>query len=371
MTPSRPASDLAAADVSTGGRRIHALDTLRGFALCGILIINIYQQVVFRGAAAGTASQLPEAVQLLFHQRFYPIFSILFGIGFGIFLRRAATRTDRPRLVLARRLGVLLLIGVVHFVVHPGEALTAYALAGLLFLLPLSYLGGRAALVVAVLLLLAGAQVVNGFGPIPGLLALGYALAMLEVPAALERRTGRVAVAFVGLTALSVGWIVLRLRGTEVPFVNLIGGPGGGVSLLPPLAGIATGLAYCCGLLLLLRTPLGPALTAVLAPMGRMALTNYLSATVLFLLAAGPLGIDSTGDLPRIVGLSIGILIVQAVWSTLWLRSFRYGPAEWAWRCLTWWRRAPLVENGEVASARKQDPDHLGEAACRVGSCTG
>ena len=80
-------------DVSTAGPRIHALDTLRGFALCGILIINIYQQVVFRGEAAGSAPKMPEAVQLLFYERFYPIFSILFGIGFGIFLRRAATRT--------------------------------------------------------------------------------------------------------------------------------------------------------------------------------------------------------------------------------------------------------------------------------------
>src|SRR5688572_16647367 len=121
-------------DVSTAGPRIHALDTLRGFALCGILIINVYQQVVFRGEAAGSAPKMPEAVQVLFYERFYPIFSILFGIGFGIFLRRAALRTDRPRVILARRLGWLFLIGLAHFAVHPGEALTAYALAGLIVL---------------------------------------------------------------------------------------------------------------------------------------------------------------------------------------------------------------------------------------------
>ena len=330
-------------DVSTAGPRIHALDTLRGFALCGILIINIYQQVVFRGEAAGSAPKMPEAVQLLFYERFYPIFSILFGIGFGIFLRRAALRTHRPRVILARRLGWLFLIGLAHFAVHPGEALTAYALAGLVVLIPLSFLGGRAALAVAVALLLLGAQLVVGYGPIPGLLALGYALAMLDVPAALERRTGRVAVALVILAAFSLAYVWLR---TDLPFVNVVGGPGGGVSLLPPLAGIATGLAYCCGLLLVLRTPIGPAVSAVLAPMGRMALTNYLSATVLFL-AFGPLlGIDSTDDLPMIVALTVAILLVQAVWSRWWLRSFRYGPAEWAWRCLTWWRRVPIRGSG-------------------------
>lgn len=329
-------------DVSTAGPRIHALDTLRGFALCGILIINIYQQVVFRGEASGIAPKLPEAVQLLFFERFYPIFSILFGIGFGIFLRRAALRTDRPRVVLARRLGWLLLIGALHFVVHPGEALTAYALAGLLVLIPLSFFGGRVAFVVSVVLLVVGSQLIVGYGPIPGLLALGYALAMLDVPAALERRTGRVAVAFVGFGALAAAYIALKVGGADLPEVNFIGGPGGGVSLIPPLAGIVTGLAFCCGLLLLLRTAVGPTLSAVLSPMGRMALTNYLSATVLFLVFGPLLGIDDPADLPAIVGLTTAILVVQAVWSVLWLRSFRYGPAEWAWRCLTWWRRAPI-----------------------------
>jgi uncharacterized protein len=335
-------NEVSGNEVSTAGPRIHWLDTLRGFALCGILIINIYQQVVFRGAAAGHAKQLPTAVQLLFYERSYPIFAILFGMGFGIFLQRAANRTDRPRLVLARRLVILLLIGIAHFLFHPGEALTAYALAGLLILLPVSYLSGRLALLAAVLLLFAGAQLVVGYGPIPGLLTLGYALAMLNVPSAVERHTGRVAALFTVFAVLSVTWIVLDLRDVAVPFVNVIGGPGGGVSLLEPLAGIVTGLAYCFGLLLVLRTPAGPALSAVLSPMGRMALTNYLSATVLFLVLGPPLGIDSIADLPQIIGLTAGILVVQAVWSTLWLRSFRYGPAEWAWRCATWWRRAPI-----------------------------
>ncbi len=332
-------------DVCTAGPRIHALDTLRGFALCGILIINIYQQVVFRGAASGTAAQLPTAVQLLFYERFYPIFSILFGIGFGIFLRRAALRTDRPRIVLARRLMVLLLIGAVHFLFHPGEALTAYAVAGLIVLLPLSYLGGRAALAIALALLFAGAQLVVGYGPIPGLLALGYALAMLDVPAALERRTGRVAIAFALFASLTAVWIILKVRDVELPGVNLIGGPGGGVNLLNPLAEIITGLTYSCGLLLLLRTPLGPAVSAVLSPMGRMALTNYLSATALFLIAGPQLGIDSAADLPAIIGLTIGIIVIQAAWSVLWLQWFRYGPMEWVWRCLTWWRWAPIRQH--------------------------
>lgn len=330
------------AEVSTG-RRIDELDALRGFALCGILIVNIYQQVVFAGAAAGRAGELPLFVQLFFLERFYPIFSILFGVGFGIFLQRAAARTGRPRLVLARRLVVLLAFGVVHFVFHPGEVLTVYAIGGLLVLLPMSYLGGRAALAVAIVLLVVGAQIMPGLGPIPGLLALGFALAALGVPAALGRRSGRVAVGFAVFGTLAAGFVALVLAGVRLPVVNVVGGGlGGSVNLLPAAGAISTALAYICGFLLLLRTPAGPAISAVLAPMGRMALTNYLSATALFLVGGPLLGIDGADDVARVVSLTIGILLVQALWSAVWLRSFRYGPAEWVWRCLTWWRLAPI-----------------------------
>jgi uncharacterized membrane protein YeiB len=76
--------------------------------------------------------------------------------------------------------------------------------------------------------------------------------------------------------------------------------------------------------------------------MGRMALTNYLGATVLFLVLGPLLGIDDVADVPQIVGLTIGILAVQALWSRWWLARFGYGPAEWVWRCATWLQRAPL-----------------------------
>lgn len=37
-----------------------------------------------------------------------------------------------------------------------------------------------------------------------------------------------------------------------------------------------------------------------------------------------------------------GLLAAQAVLSPLWLRRFRYGPVEWLWRCVTWWRWMPI-----------------------------
>lgn len=328
-------------DLSTPGRRISELDVLRGFALCGILVINIVQQLVqVRG---GAARVFPLPVVLVFYERFLAIFALLFGVGFGLFLARAANRTARPRVVLARRLAVLLVIGIVHQFFHQGEALAPYALVGLVVLVPLSFLGPRPCLAVAVVLLLLAPQVEEGYGLLVGLLPLGFALARLGVPEALGRHPRRIAVVLAACGTLALAWAVGLLVGWSPPRVSVIGGGLGGVqSLLPPLAALVTALTYVTAILLLLRTPVGPVMNAVLAPTGRMALTNYLAATVLFLALGPVLGIDSLDDGPAIAGLTVGILAVQIVWSRAWLARFRYGPAEWAWRCLTWWRRAPL-----------------------------
>jgi uncharacterized membrane protein YeiB len=326
---------VAASDVSTPGRRIAELDVLRGFALCGILVVNILQQLV--------GPPFPRAVDLLFVERFLSLFALLFGVGFGLFLERAAARTARPRVVLARRLGVLLLIGIAHQFLQPGEALVPYALVGLVLLLPLSFLPRRACLVVALALLVVAPQVQMAYGLTVALLALGFALARLGLPAALGRSPGRIAAVLAVAGALALAWALARTAGWTPPPVNVLGGGLGGTqSLLPPLAALATATAYAAALLLVLRTPVGGVIGRVLAPMGRMALTNYLTATVLYLVVGPLLGIDAPDDAAAVAGLTVGILLVQAVWSSWWLRSFRYGPVEWVWRCLTWWQVAPL-----------------------------
>ncbi|HSL57968.1 MAG TPA: DUF418 domain-containing protein, partial [Acidimicrobiales bacterium] len=75
---------------------------------------------------------------------------------------------------------------------------------------------------------------------------------------------------------------------------------------------------------------------------GRMALTNYLTQTVLGLTTLGWLLADV--DLTRtLIALWIlGVWALQLWWSTWWLARFRYGPFEWAWRCATYRSWQPL-----------------------------
>lgn len=181
-------SPVQAQGPTTPKRRISALDALRGFALCGIIFINIPQTMQM----FAYAGQLPDVLRVFFLGRFYPIFYLLFGVGFGIFLRSAAKRSTRPRLLLLRRFAALAVLGAVLHLLQPGEVPLPFAITGLVVLLPLSFLPGRALLALAVLLMLAGVLAgVGGLGLLPGLFVLGFALAEMRVPDTLDDRSGQ------------------------------------------------------------------------------------------------------------------------------------------------------------------------------------
>jgi uncharacterized protein len=310
-------------------RRIAALDALRGFALCGIIFINIPQTMDMMQ----DLSRAPEGIRLFVLGRFYPIFYLLFGLGFGIFLRSAMRRTDKPRVPMVRRLLMLGALGGLHHLLQPGEVLLPFAITGLVVLLPLSYAPARVNLVVGVVLTVAGVLVgVGGFGVLPGLFALGFALAQLGFAEALERVSTALVVAAVGCAALAA---VSYFLATSAP--DGLAGRWFGLLFSMSMAG-----TYAALFLLILRTPAGPALSAALAPMGRMALTNYLTATVLFVVLGNALGLRGSDEWGTAALLGAGILAVQAIWSPLWLRGFGYGPLEWAWRTVTYWRRIPI-----------------------------
>lgn len=321
--------------------RILELDAVRGFALCGIHVVNIYQQQIFPSMfgddrGLGTAV-MPAVVRYGFYERFFPIFTLLFGISFAIFLAGASTRTDHPRAVLARRLVALAAIGAIHQLFHQGEALLPYALFGLIFLMPATLVRPRVTLVLGLILLVLGAQVIAGYGVMPGLLLIGYALGQLGVQRNLTThvREWSIATALFGAVAIAY-WVAVAL-GVSIPRFSF-----GLASLPPQLAAVATAMFYACVLVLSFHTPPGRLVRRLLAPVGRMALTNYLLATALFLLASPLVGIDDVDDWPQVTALVIAIIIVEMVISPLWLARFRYGPIEWIWRTITWWQPQPL-----------------------------
>ncbi len=93
-----------------------------------------------------------------------------------------------------------------------------------------------------------------------------------------------------------------------------------------------------------------------LSAVGQMALTNYLTQSLICMLLFTGAGLALFGQLERheLYYVVAAIWIVQLIWSPLWLRRFRFGPLEWLWRSLTYWQRQPM--RSEAASVTPPAP---------------
>lgn len=301
--------------------RIRELDALRGFAVGGIMLVNTWQHT-----AKDPRNGVDWVVEALFQSRFYPIFSLLFGISFMLFLR------GNSRWALLSRLFWLFCIGLVQHTFYEGEVLTDYAVYGAAVLLPASFLTGvLPVLLLGVAVLAWGLQMGAGALLIPGLFLIGMGLWRLSPSRSLLLPS--FAVTALACALLTAAWA-----------------SQGGWTLYSTAA-LAGAAAYSLGVLLALR----PWLSAVLEPLGRTALTNYVTGTVVIVLATPLLNTDPTRW--SVVALAAVTVAAQVLFSRWWLGRFRYGPLEWIWRCLTWFRVVPnRLESGRDRNRPLPDP---------------
>ncbi len=408
-----------------GGERIVAMDVLRGFALLGIFLMNIEAMAGPLGLAVtglnpsldGLDRWVDAAIYILVQGKFYLLFSLLFGMGFAVMMRRAEA-AGRPftGLYLRRSLG-LLAIGTVHMVlVWSGDILMAYALLSLLLLwamrnratsrLPRWALSFYAIPIVMILLLGAVVEMARmdpasaqetarqqasqaaeftrmvavqraAFGggdyaaataqrvqdmidtAAPMLLFGWQVLAMfvlgmwfvrsgaVERPADFERlysRLRRIALPL-GLALMLVSY---RLDPTFTSDIDLT---TGSALALAWIANLLIALGYFAWVMRGLDSRGWAPRLAVLAPAGRMALTNYLAQSVIGTLVFYGYGLGWFEQLPRAWQLPFVLVVfaLQVAWSRWWLERFRYGPAEWLWRAMTYGRR-PVMRLEPVAA---------------------
>ncbi len=232
-----------------------------------------------------------------------------------------------------------LALGVVHQLLHPGEALVPYALFGLLVLLPSTWLprwmvaAGAAVAIPPSLWLLGG-----GLTLVPGSFLLGSALVRYGLVERIEHSARVLALLLAASSLVAAAALGQQLENLE----------SSGFDTPSGVAGAAMASAYAAGILLMLRGPLaGRVLITVFAPLGRMALTNYVSATLVMVAARYPLDLQGSTSWATVLGLATAIIVVQVFVSTWWLAHHRHGPLEWVWRWATWGRRPdprPRVE---------------------------
>jgi uncharacterized protein len=332
-------------------RRIQEIDVVRGLALAGLPLVNIPLTV------GEDHYPHPGAVSAfiyhhLVYQHFLTIFCFLFGVSFALILDTASARTPRPRLVLARRLVALFVISMFQaFALDHNLQLAVYATLGLLVLLPVSYLPRRAHLLVGIALLVASMPIIEVDPETAGnpvkillewsaLLVLGAATVRYGIHADLTRRTRQLAVA---LPATAV--LALTLGLLDADRATMLGSALGEIQLLSTCA------AYVTGLLLLLRTGLRSAVTTALAPIGRMALTCFLTQAAAAVAFATLVDVQAWNYALLTFGGTAVLIAAQSIACTWWLRHYRYGPFEWLWRCATWLTVVPIRRTAAAAVA--------------------
>lgn len=149
----------------------------------------------------------------------------------------------------------------------------------------------------------------------------------------------------VGIFMQVVGGAVQTVAPNSVPLVMI-----GVFSLLA--GGLIHAVAYASGVAWLCLRPRGRQVLRPVAAVGRMALTNYLMSSIVFGLIFYGYGLGLIGRLTTVQALliALGLYAAQLVLSPLWLARFRFGPFEWLWRTITYWRRQPLSRRPAVPS---------------------
>ena len=365
--------------------RIPLLDALRGFTLCGILVMNIR---LFSGFAYALDIS-PDAVgrfgpgtgevefltKLLFDGKFYSIFSFLFGLGFSVQLLRSEGKPEWLKLY-ARRLCILFLFGVIHaYALWYGDVLRFYALLGFILLLfrnkqPKAILGWALAfLLIPIPLYAACYFVAPGFDTnqlVPNALDLKtvvHLYATESYPVILRVNfeddifweifqlftghlfkylgmfllglwAGRVQVLHqpeqhrtlykrVLWAGLVLGLLAGIVHATASWKINPFSPEGIYWSVAYALAVHPLSLAYIAGFVLLWQRDTGQQLLARFAAMGRMALTNYLMQTMLAVGIYYGYGLGWFGRMPILITM---LLVVPSILLVQMIAS-------------TWWMR--------------------------------
>lgn len=387
--------------------RIFAIDAIRGVAVAGILFANV---LVFFGntfAPPEVLAGLPtarvdrwlnHAGHVLVEGKFYSIFSLLFGVGFGLQLAR---RGDAAVTLFRRRLRMLAAIGAVHaFLIWAGDILLLYALLG--FAMPWFARRSDTALIRWCLGLLAMPSLVYAIA-----LGLWILFAPQSVqtnaeqglpPEILQRfaalGTGGLLDMLIGNLIFVIGrWVdlVITMRFPKVLGMFVLGlwlvrkgiatnprafrdelkrwlmlgfavglpanavaawafaqwpylppGGGGFLGVIGQAIGVPM-LAIAYAASIGLAAGAGRRWTTLFVPVGRMALSNYLAHSIVCVILSYGIGFGLWWRVGTLYAwlIAVAIIAVQIPVSRWWLSRYRFGPMEWVWRRLTY--RQPLA----------------------------
>jgi uncharacterized protein len=374
--------------------RDERIDALRGFALFGILLVNIQSflygatnPIGYLGPDAGTLDRMTLFATAAFvNVKFMPLFVMLFGASFSLLYAKLKTMTAEPRRIYRRRMLFLFVFGVLHGVLfYFGDITQMYAVAGLVLLLYVdrdvagvgraarNWWIGAAVFTVVLSALIGptltlspqyvaevksniqvfshgsyveqlpvrigefGDQIIGNFLGLPLTVALmltgmlAQRAGWLQQPDAHAWRTASTLGLLIGLpAALLYGYWML----SDIEAYGLAATPQG--ATVPMVLGIALSFFYAS--VFLRKAP--PGLIALFASAGRMPLTNYLLQSIAMgaLLSGWGLALGPHINYWQTAVVALLIVMGQLLLSRLWLgpMKMRQGPLEALWRAWTY-----------------------------------
>ena len=385
------------------GERHATLDVLRGVALFGVLLINIhtlfrvslFDHILRFHTHPGRWNHVVDALLAgLLETKAVSLFSLTFGIGSAIQEERAAARGIDATRFLCRRYLVLLALGLCHlWLVWNGDVLALYAICGLLILPlmrlpgPLLAMLGAAAIVVGTVVGLpiryptadamraqaVAATHVYGSGSPTDILVFRFReTASFIVPLLVGFLPQTLGLMLCGIAVWRSGILrrpqrfrrLVRILlgaalviGTTATSLQLFSQSTGRTVAIPTgvfrLSGfLPLAFSYAAGVWLWTTSaPVAP-VTLLFASMGRMALTNYLTQSVVLGFIFYGYGFGLFGRLGSAPGavIGVGMYVGQLFFSRFWLRHYCFGPVEWLWRSITYGRWQPMRAAGREAS---------------------
>lgn len=390
-------------------KRIELLDIFRGFAVLGIFVVNIeimnstfVNQEEFRQQWNSTLDTVAvKILQLFFYSKFFPVFSLLFGLGISMQALKLFEKKELSFSFFLRRMFILFIFGLLHIAfLWSGDVLHLYAMLGLLVTLLIktsnkilltlsaffllfpfydqifgalfnyldyqshlyleSYAGEEVVKIIRggsyfegiqlrLLEYLSNIPILYSFlAPVAfSMFLLGLSLGKKKIWNSLETSIQQIKKPAIVIAILTNCYRILFLF--FLPELEIYSNE----SLRPFLfklmflSDIAMGLFYLWGIGWMWYNSGLKYFLQSFKYVGQMALTNYILHSVFGIILFSSLGfrLYETMSPFQTLMTAVAVFIFQIIFSRIWLLYFKFGPLEWIWRCLTYKKIFPIRRN--------------------------
>lgn len=338
--------------------RIHSIDALRGITLLGILLVHIAGMYGYGVQDYNTSfgRMLISFLYYAFNSRCAPVFSMLFGVSFYLILKNPEYTSSK----FFWRCCLLMIIGIINKILYTYDALMWYGILGMLLLLFRNMSPRKLLISFFVIFVTSSILMQYNLGdlifPINNnnrYIAGGNMTDIISYPMACAIED-YFRVVFNGGIFVTLSYFIIGYYWAKVKIIDNIKEyvtqkrvivMGCGYIILGILYTVTHNVFILCifyltgsifmAMLFIWIYYKKTSMFAFLESYGKLGLTNYSVQNYIGVTLVTTIIIPNRISFEYAILIFIFIYILQSVFSVVWLKFFRYGPMEWAWRCLT------------------------------------